>query len=95
VIVRKKKMSKVCASFCNGFCGFDFDPDDLDEQGWARDQPSSADDAGLCLDDGEAGGGCDEYWEDDETGNCDECGCELGFCASDCPTREADYEENE
>jgi hypothetical protein len=77
---------RICGSFCNGFCGMDYDEDD------ELSCPSSMDDNELCLDDGEDKG-CDEFFVDDEV--CDYCGEPLGFCASDCETRDADFEEDE
>lgn len=47
----------ICSSFCNGFCGMDYDPEDEDTM------PSSMDDMELCIDDGENHGCTEFYWE--------------------------------
>jgi len=45
-----------------------FDEDDLDEDGYAADLPSSNDD-GYCMDDG-LDNGCDQfYWENEDDPN--------------------------
>lgn len=49
-----------CISYCNGFCGLDYDEDDPET--W----PSSVDDEGLCLDDGQPDGHCDEFYSEEE-----------------------------
>lgn len=51
-------MSKVCVSYCDGFCGLDYEDDD--------DRPSSMDDQELCLDDGEDKDCTEFYAEGDD-----------------------------
>lgn len=64
------------------------DFDEYDEDTW----PSSMDEQGLCLDDGEERMiPCTEFFVEEEV--CDYCGEPLGFCAIDCETREPDFEE--
>jgi len=52
--------NRLCISYCDGDCGLDFDPDDMET--W----PSSVDEQGLCLDDGYGEDSCDEFYSEDE-----------------------------
>ena len=53
---------KLCISYCEGFCGLDYDENDPDT--W----PSSVDEVGLCLDDGLCLdlAPCDEWYPEED-----------------------------
>lgn len=63
---RRRKMNKICISYCPQFgeCGMDYDEDDLDEDGCPLECPSS-NDGGYCMDRGEDEG-CDEFYPGNE-----------------------------
>jgi hypothetical protein len=52
-------MGKTCASFCDGFCGMNYDEDDEDT--W----PTDMDEQGLCLGD-DQDENCDEFYSENE-----------------------------
>jgi hypothetical protein len=55
----RTKMGKTCASFCDGFCGMNYDEDDEDT--W----PTDMDEQGLCLGD-DQDENCDEFYSENE-----------------------------
>jgi hypothetical protein len=66
VVERMRTMSRKCVSYDEKFgeCGMDYDEDDVDDDGYPLECPSSCDD-GYCMDDGEEHD-CNEFYSEDE-----------------------------